>query len=239
MSLLTTIFLVIFIIVILTCWYQGFLRSMFIFLAFCMGCILAFLFSPLLSKSLVKNDFVRSTLISFTDGSDIVAEEDVDFIHLPISQISADNVQRIIDNADMPIPIGEMLEKNIYSEAFKDDGITQFTDYMSYTFAAFTIHVVAFWVIFLLIFLLGIIATAIIDHVSPFLVMRRFDSLAACGVGVLLTIGLFFAIAMFIPVMLFMMGNQVPMLYELVDASKIASFFYEYNFFFAFLRSSW
>lgn len=238
MNILDIAFLLLFAMVILVCCYQGFLRSAFTFISFFLACILAVIFSPIIADALEKNAYLQPAIISYTEGSEMLDEADAEWARTPISQLSVEQVRGMVERGDFPTPLGSMVEKNVIGQVFEKQGISQFSDYISYTFSAYVINVIAFLIIFLITFIVGIIIITIIDHATPFLVMRHFDRLAASGVGVLLSICLSLVIVLFVPIVLFAMGQQIELIRQLIDESAFVSFFYRHNFFFSLIRST-
>ena len=44
-------------------------------------------------------------LLYYTEGAEYVAATDVELIRMPVSDITRDQLQTIIQNADMPLPM--------------------------------------------------------------------------------------------------------------------------------------
>jgi len=237
MNILDILMLVLFGFVGLVCCYQGFLRSTFTLIGFFAACLLAIVFSPMVSNIMENNPSLHSAMVSYTEGSEMLADEDVELARMPISQLSAEQIHTLTERGKFPSPINSLIEKNLHSAAFEKQGISQLADYISYTFASFVFNVLAFLIVFLIAFVVAIISIAVIDNASPFLVMRKFDLLAAGGIGLILSSGLCLLIALFIPVILFMMGQQLAFVRELVDESLFARLFYQHNVFFYLIDS--
>ena len=238
MNILDILMIVLLVFVVLVCCYQGFLRSTFTLIGFFVACLLAVIFSPLVSNTMENNPNLHAAIVSYTEGSEMLAEEDVELARVPISQLSAEQIHALTQRGKFPYPLASFIEKNLHSAAFEDRGISQLADYISYTFASFVFNIVAFVIVFILTFIMAIISIAVIDNASPFLVMRKFDLFAAAGVGIILSCGLCFLIALFVPVVLFTMGQQLSFVREIVDESLFARMFYQHNFFFYLLHST-
>ncbi len=238
MNILDFAFLLLFALVILVCCYQGFLRSVFTFIVFFLACIIAFIFSPLVSNGLANNPYLETAIISYTEGAEMLNEDDAQLARVPISQLSPEQIHSMIERGKFPEPIGSMVEKNVFAKSFEANNISQLSDYISHTFSSFVLNVLAFWILFFIVFVLGVIVIAVLDHASPFLVLRKFDRLAASGVGIVLSIGLSLLLALFIPIVLFAVGQQLSVVQKLVDESFFASFFYRFNFLFSLIRST-
>lgn len=238
MNILDTAFLLFCAMVVLVCCYQGLLRSAFTFISFFLACILAVIFSPFVANTLEKNVYLQPAIISYTEGSEMLNEVDAEWARTPISQLSVEQVHGMIERGDFPTPLGSMVEKNIFGKVFDSQGVSQFSDYIIYTFAAYVMNVLAFWIVFFIVFIAGIIIIAIIDHATPFLVLRRFDRLAAGGVGILLSVCLSLVIVLFVPIVLFAIGQQIEFVRRLVEESVFISMFNRHNFFFSLIRSS-
>lgn len=236
--LLDIAILIIFAITILLCCYQGFLRSLLTLGGFFVAVALSALLSPLLANNIAKIDIIEVTLLSYSEGSEMLDEVDFELARKPISQLTPEQIDHVVEYGKYPYPIGLSLEKNLYSQAFAEQGVTQLGDYISHTFLSFFCHVLAFLIVFLIAFLSAIIAIAVIDSAVPFPILRRFDSLAATGLGVLIALFLSMVLMLLIPVGLFMIGQQIELIQSIVDESIFAQLFYKHNFLFWFIRAN-
>lgn len=236
--LLDIVIVIIFAVTVLLCCYQGFLRSVLSLASFFVAILLSIFLSPFLAESLSEIDLIEVTLFSYSEGSEMLDEGEFELARKPISQLSSEQIDQVIENGNYPYPLGPLLEKNLYNQAFSEKGITQLADYISYTFLSFFCHVLAFLLVFLVAFGIAIIAIAVIDSAVVFPVLRRFDTLAAGGVGLLLALFLGMTLMLLIPIGLFMVGQQLEFVRNIVDESLFAQLFYKHNFLFWFIRAN-
>ena len=68
----------------------------------------------------------------------------------PISEVSLEQLNTVIENADMPLPMGNRVAHNVAVEAFAADGITTLGDYFNQTIVCVVINIVSLVAVFLL-----------------------------------------------------------------------------------------
>ena len=229
---------VIFAVMILFCCYQGFLRSLFSLAGFFVAMLIAIVFSPLLARNISEIDLIEVTLFSYSEGAEMLDESDYELARIPVSQLSPEQIDRVVENGSYPYPIGRLLEKNLYERSFEGKGVTQLGDYISYTFLSFFCHTIAFILVFALAFAFVLVGIAVFDSALPFPVLRRFDGLFAGLVGLLISLLLGMVVMLMVPNVLFMVGKQLEFVQEMVSQSIFAGTFYHHNFLFWFIRGS-
>ena len=129
MSVVDIAVLLVLAIAVLGGWYRGFLDALFGLAATIVSFLLGLLGIPLVANAIRSHEQLYNMLLYYTEGAEYVAATDVELIRMPVSDITRDQLQTIIQNADMPLPMGTRVARNIAAEAFASEGVTTLGDY--------------------------------------------------------------------------------------------------------------
>ena len=106
MSVVDIAVLLVLAIAVLGGWYRGFLDALFGLAATIVSFLLGLLGIPLVANAIRSHEQLYNMLLYYTEGAEYVAATDVELIRMPVSDITRDQLQTIIQNADMPLPMG-------------------------------------------------------------------------------------------------------------------------------------
>lgn len=203
--------------------YRGFLQS----LLNLGGCLLSFLGAfwlfPTLSDALSSNQAIVRLISSYTDSGSLLG--DLDLSSRAVESLSAANVQAIVDKANLPDPIGRLLEANLTNRVFSPMGslATTVGDYVNQTILSVSINVICFLLCFTLCFLMISIVVNLLRAVFHFPVLKQLDWLAGGAFGFVIGCALCFIIFTAMP----LLQSVIPLepFQELVRQSSLAKIF--------------
>ena len=215
-------------IAVLSGFYRGFINAALGAVATVISYVAGFIFLPLVSGAIKGHESLYNMLLYYTEGAEYVAATDVELTRIPISQISSDRLRTIVDNADMPIPMGRRVIQNVASEAFANQGVTTLGDYFNLTIVSVVINIFSLLIIFTgLRVVLAIIIQSIEYGRNGFPSLVRGDGLIGAGIGLIQGLLILFAIFLLMPICL----TVLPKLYVFVSESFFGNFFYKANVF--------
>lgn len=189
---------------------------------------LALLFIPLLTGSFKNRDTVYPMMLYYFEGYEYITETSVEMVHYPVTQVSDDELALVVSNADMPIPLGNAVTRNVRSEQYQSINIYTLGDYFNQTVVDVVINILSLLILFLLIRLLLGFGLHLVDYsVGGLPVLQRFDVPISLGIGFLQGVMLVFIIFMIVPVVL----SVVPQMESYIEESILGRFFYHANLF--------
>lgn len=207
-------------------WFRGFVETLLGLCATLLSCLLGFAGIPLIANAVRGNASLYQMLLYYTEGAEYVAKTDVELTRTSIDNVMPDQLSLIVENAEMPLPMGARVTRNIAMEAFASEGVTTLGDYFNLTIVSVVINIAAFMVVFLLCrVLLGVIIRGVGYGREGYPVLVQWDGPIGAGVGLIHGIILLFAIFLLLPVGL----TVLPKLYDFVQQSFFGEFFYRAN----------
>lgn len=215
-------------IMVLGGWYRGFVAAVTGIAATLLAWIVALACISPVANQVKANEKLYSMMQYYTEGAEYVAVTDVELTCAPISGVSLDTLNTVIENADMPLPMGERVAHNIAVEAFSADGITTLGDYFNETIVCVVINIFAALAVFVLARLaIGFVVECVAHGRGGFPALTRLDGLVGAGVGLLHGVLLLFLLFLLVPIAL----TVLPRLYEFLEESFFGEFFYRANVF--------
>ena len=206
--------------------YRGFINAALGAAATVFSFVAALIGRPLAANAIRGHDTLYNMLLYYTEGAEYVAATDVELTRAPISQVSSERLRAIVDNAEMPVPMGNRVIQNVASEAFADQGVTTLGDYFNLTIVSVVINIFSLLIIFTVLrVLLGIIIQSVEYGRNGFPSLVRGDGLIGAGIGLLQGVLILFIIFLLMPIFL----TVLPKLYEFVSESLFGNFFYKAN----------
>lgn len=226
MNFIDIAILLIFAITILGGYYRGFINTMLSIGATIVSYLFGMLCVPFISAAVQSKADLFNMLLYYTEGSEYVAVTNVELTRAPISEISAEQLRSVIQNADMPLPLGRCVTRNIATEAFAKSGITTLGDYFNQTIVCVAINILALLVAFLIIrLILGFVIHCVDYARGGFPVLQKADGLIGAGLGLINGVLLLFIIFLAVPLAL----TVLPKVYTFLEESFFGEFFYKAN----------
>lgn len=230
MNLLDYAVLGLFALFLLLGFYKGFLNTLLSICAFILCWLLALLLMPLGAKAIRSDERLYDMMLYYTEGSEYIANSvGVESARLPIAQLSADDLNAIVSQADVPYPMDKEILENVAKEAFLDHGITTLGDYFNETMVRVFINILCFLAIFLLLRLLCSFLINGVDYAWRLPMLRSGDALLGGALGVLRGVLSLFLLFMLMPVLLSAVG-RFDLVTDMVESSFFTPFFYYSNF---------
>ena len=207
--------------------YRGFLQS----LLNLGGCLLSFAASfwlfPKLADAVSSNTEIVRLLSGYTDSGSVLG--DLDLSSLSVNTLSTTNISAIVDKANLPDPIGRLLQANLAEQTFSPLGdlATNVGDYINQTILSVSINVLSFIVVFILCFLAVTIVINLLKSVFKFPLLKQLDWLAGGAFGFVIGSILCFVVFTAMPVL----QSLIPLenFQQMVSESALAGIFQNGN----------
>ncbi len=213
-------------ITILGGYYRGFVYTVCSVVATVVSFVLSAIGAPLIANAIKGQDKLFSMLLYYTEGSEYVAATDVELTRMPISNVSAETLHTVIENADMPLPMDRCVLRNIASEAFQADGIATLGDYFNQTIVCVVINIVSVLILFVILrLILGFVIRGMDYGRDGFPVLQRADGAIGAGLGLLHGVLMINVLFLVVPIGL----TVLPKIYEYLGESFFGEFFYKAN----------
>ena len=210
---------------ILVGYNQGFLKSVFNVANIILSLLIGLAFYGMVSKDIIENEQIIPTVIHFSEASEMLGG--IENESISVYEKSYSELEILIENSDLPYPIGRLVLKNIENQAFAKDGIETLGDYLGLTIGSMTVNYVSFTIVFLISFSVLMILISLADYVFEFPILHSMDSVAGAIGGFLQ--GLLFLNMIFLIVPLVLAFLPCDELMHFVDGSSISRFYYEHN----------
>lgn len=181
--------------------YRGFIQS----LLNLGGCLLSFAGSfwlfPRLSDAISANTEIVRLISSYTDSGSLLG--DLDLSSRAVDALSTSNIEAIVSKANLPDPIGRLLQANLSQKVFSPLGNLANTvgDYVNQTILSVSINVLSFIACFVLCFIVVTILVNLIKSVFRFPLLKQLDWLAGGAFGFVIGCVLCFVIFTAMPLL--------------------------------------
>lgn len=226
MNLIDYVVLTFFVMFVLSGCYRGFVSTLLSIGAYTLSGALALLLRPLLSGWVKGNASLYNMALYYAEGAELI--NDVELARTSVSNISTETLNVVLDNANLPIPMGKCIAQNIAKESFALEGLTTLGDYFNQTIVNVFINLLCVLLLFVFFRVLFAFAIRLIDYSRKgFPVLKSADSLIGGAFGL---INGFLAMYIFflpIPAVLLVL----PSIGEVyLEPSFFGNFFYSSNF---------
>lgn len=203
--------------------YRGFIQSVLNLAGGLLAFIGSFLLFPKVADVVSSNTDITRMISTYTDSGSLLG--DLDLSSRAVSSLSTDAVASIVQRADLPQPIGTLLQHNLDQQVFSPLGnlATNVGDYVNQTILSVSINVICFILCFIICFVVMTIVVNLIRAVFQFPVLKHLDWLAGGVFGFLLGVILCFVAFTVLP----LMESVIPLeeFRTLVDQSALAKVF--------------
>ena len=155
--------------------YRGFIQSLLNLGGSLLSFVGAFWLFPKLADMLSSNTEIVRLISSYTDSGSILG--DLDLSSRAVDALSTTNIQAIVEKANLPDPIGKLLQANLTEKVFSPLGdlATTVGDYVNQTILSISINVICFIVCFILCFIVITILVNLLRSVFRFPVLKQLD----------------------------------------------------------------
>ena len=224
--MITVLILVIIGLCTLAGYYRGIIYSAVSIGLTLLSFFLALLMIPVIATPVRESRELYGSLLYYAEGFEYVSETSVEMIHDPAAAIEPETLKEVIDNANMPLPLGRAISKNIRTLAYEKRGITTLGDYFNQTIVDVMVNLLSLLFLFVCFRVFFGFVLRMIDYGRRGLpVLKRFDPLFSCGIGFLHGVILLYVFFLCAPVLL----TAVPKLGRILVSSPPGGFFYRMN----------
>ena len=187
---------------------------------------LALALIPTVSRPVRESETLYGGLLYYFEGYEYVSRTSVEMIHDPAASLDDEEMDFVIDNADMPIPFARAVRRNIRNEAYAQSGITTLGDYFNQTIVDVVLNILSLLFLFVIIRVFFGFALRMVDYGRKGLpALKHYDAVYSCGIGFLHGILLLYIFFMLVPILLVI----VPKLGTMVTDNPLGGFFYRMN----------
>ena len=224
--MVTVLILVILGLCVLAGYYRGVLYSALSIGLTILSFLLALILIPVVATPVRNTESLYSSLLYYFEGYEYVSETSVEMIHYPASSLGEELLDEVVENADMPVPFGRAVKKNIQREAYAERGITTLGDYFNQTIVDVVLNMLSLLFLFVCIRVLFGFILRMIDYGRRGLpTLNRLDALYSCGIGFLHGVVLLYICFLLVPILLVI----VPRLDAILTDNPLGGFFYRMN----------
>jgi uncharacterized membrane protein required for colicin V production len=196
----------------------GLIKTVFSICSMIVALVLTLLISPQLSKALQANDKIVGYF-----SEKVESALDLDKVDDSISDKLSG-----IDKLPIPDSMKESLRKNDNSEAYDILGVSNSTEYISYSMACMIINALSFAITFLIL-LIGLrVLCLVLDIISKLPVLHQINKLAGLIAGVVR--GMIVIWLLCIVLTMFSGSELGKSCYEMINESAFLGFIYNNNF---------
>ncbi|MBR0081206.1 MAG: CvpA family protein [Clostridia bacterium] len=218
--------LVILALCVLAGYYRGTIYAAINFGVTVFALLLALLLIPTASSVIKNSDRLYKGMLYYFEGYEYVSSTNVEQVHAVAADVPAEELNDLIERAEMPIPMGSAVQKNIRRLAYAEKGISTLGDYFNQTIVDVVINILSMLVLFVILrILMGWILRTFDVSLEGFPVMNRYDGVFSCGIGFLHGVLFVYTLFLLVPVLL----TVVPRLETFLNDSLFGGFFYHVN----------
>ncbi len=224
--MVTVLILVILGLCILAGYYRGVVYSAVSIGLTLISFFLALLLIPVVAGSVRQSKELYGSLLYYFEGYESVSKTSVELIHEPAASIGDEQLDEVVKNADLPLPLGDAIKKNIRREAYANSDNTTIGDYFNQTIVDVVLNILSLLFLFVCIrVLLGFILRTIDYGRRGLPALKRLDPLFSCGIGFLHGVVLLYIFFLIAPILL----TVVPKLGRMLVNTPLSGFFYRMN----------
>ena len=211
---------------VLAGYYRGTIYAAINFGLTILSFFLALIMIPMIAGVIKNSESLYKSMLYYFEGYEYVSTTSVERVHDLAADLKEEELQYLIDNANMPIPMGDAVRKNIRHAAYARKGIVTIGDYFNQTIVDVVINILSLLALFVVIrVLLGWILKAVDFSVDGLPVMSQYDAVFACGIGFLHGVLILYIVFFLVPVAL----TVIPALEKYLNQSIFGGFFYRIN----------
>jgi uncharacterized membrane protein required for colicin V production len=203
--------------------YRGFIQTLLNLGGSLLSFAGAFWLFPKLADALSNNTEVVRLISSYTDSNSILG--DLDLSSRAVDALSSSNIAAIVGKANLPEPIGKLLQANLSAKVFQPlgDMATTVGDYVNQTILSVSINVLCFIACFIICFIVITIIVNLLKSVFHFPVLKQLDWLAGGAFG--FVIGCVLCFILFTAMPLVQSVVPIPQFQDLVAQSALVKIF--------------
>ncbi|MDD7661526.1 MAG: CvpA family protein [Eubacteriales bacterium] len=181
--------------------YRGFIQSVLSLGGSLLSIVGSFLLYPRLADVVASNTDITRMISTYTDSQSLLG--DLDLSSQAVSGLAGDAITQVVQKANLPEPIGTLLQHNLSAQVFSPMGnlATNVGDYVNQTILSVSINVLCFLLCFLVCFIVVHILINLVRAVFRFPVLKHLDWLAGGAFGFLVGVLLCYVCFTVLPLM--------------------------------------
>ena len=210
--------------------YNGLVLSALNTVSFFLSWLLSLIFYPALTNTLMdKFPKLLNAVTLYTEGSAQIPT--VEERMTDISSITLDKLTNILEKIQLPNPFSRILLNDF---SLNIEGVQTLGEYFDSTMTITVINIFSFLILFILIKIIFIVIISIGKTVVDLPVLKKYDSLAGSGFGIIRGVFMVYLVFALVPIVIVL--APVDLINEFLDGSKFANFFLNSNIFSNFVK---
>ena len=210
--------------------YNGLVLSALNTVSFFLSWLLSLILYPALTNALMdKFPKLLNAVTLYTEGSAQIPT--VEERMTDISSITLDKLTNILEKIQLPNPFSRILLNDF---SLNIEGVQTLGEYFDSTMTITVINIFSFLILFILIKIIFIVIISIGKTVVDLPVLKKYDSLAGSGFGIIRGVFMVYLVFALVPIVIVL--APVDLINEFLDGSKFANFFLNSNIFSNFVK---
>lgn len=220
MNILDLIIIGVLLIMFITGYSRGFIKTLFDLLSMVITFALTYYLYPFVSKFIMTETGIYKNL------SESISKT-FDFDKLLEGAVSKEMQFDAIKTLPLPENFKEILSANNNPEMFKLLDVSSFTEYISSTLASIVVNIVVFIVLFIAIYIVLTILVNMLNLISKLPVLNKVNKLSGGALGLIMGIGFVFVGLTVLSIVI--STNNTTDIVAFIDGSSVGSYLYYNN----------
>lgn len=213
---------------------RGFISGVLSLGSLILSVFIAFQAYPTLAQNLQSNESLVNTLVHYTDASSRI--KDLELALTPVTDLTQNALDQVMENANLPSVLESFVRQNVAQQAFASIGSVNISEYLNQTIISVSLNILCFILCFLAAYIVLSLLSHMICYVFRLPVLRHLDALMGGAFGALRGVLIVMVLAAIVPVILTV--SPIEQVEELINASKLAGFFFRDNMITAVMRGT-
>ena len=204
---------------------RGFISGVLSLGSLILSVFIAFQAYPILAQNLQSNESLVNTLVHYTDASSRI--KDLELALTPVTELTQSALDQVMENANLPSVLESFVRQNVAQRTFASIGSVNISEYLNQTIISVSLNILCFILCFLAAYIVLSLLSHMICYVFRLPVLRHLDALIGGAFGALRGVLIVMVLAAIVPIILTI--SPIEQVEELINASKLAGFFFRDN----------
>lgn len=213
---------------------RGFISGVLSLGSLILSVFIAFQAYPILAQNLQSNESLVNTLVHYTDASSRI--KDLELALTPVTELTQSALDQVMENANLPSVLESFVRQNVAQRTFASIGSVNISEYLNQTIISVSLNILCFILCFLAAYIVLSLLSHMICYVFRLPVLRHLDALIGGAFGALRGVLIVMVLAAIVPIILTI--SPIEQAEELINASKLAGFFFRDNMITAVMRGT-
>ena len=170
----------------------------------------------------------------YTDASSRI--KDLELALTPVTELTQSALDQVMENANLPSVLESFVRQNVAQRTFASIGSVNISEYLNQTIISVSLNILCFILCFLAAYIVLSLLSHMICYVFRLPVLRHLDALIGGAFGALRGVLIVMVLAAIVPIILTI--SPIEQVEELINASKLAGFFFRDNMITAVMRGT-